>query len=146
MDKKPAESVPDATALVSTSKLLTELRMRALINSSVGLTIDARVMRESLSTIESLVAELDALRARIRQLEDERVPDYTGGDAELLRQRVPEGWRIVERNTGSIIVYKEKIGSCVVSECPETERTIPEAILWALAKDILAAAPAQEKA
>lgn len=38
--------------------------------------------------IIALNREVVEANERIRQLESERVPDYTGGDAELLRQRV----------------------------------------------------------
>lgn len=55
--------------------------------------------------------------------------------------QVPEGWRLVRDGDG-IIVSKLGIGGVVVWQDSDEARVIPGTILWELANDMLAAAPA----
>lgn len=52
---------------------------------------------------------------------------------------VPDGWSI-RREGEHIVIQKSDIGGVVVKQNPSEAREIPEAILWALANDLLQSA------
>lgn len=55
---------------------------------------------------------------------------------ESVAAQVPKGW-IIRREGDAIIVQHPDIGGCAVQKEPDCDRMIPEAILWALASDML---------
>lgn len=51
---------------------------------------------------------------------------------------IPQGWTI-RREGDVLIVQHPDVGGCAVQKEPDCDRMIPEAILWALANDMIQA-------
>ena len=55
---------------------------------------------------------------------------------ESVAAQVPKGW-IIRHDGDVLIVQHPDVGGCAVQKEPDCDRMIPEAILWALASDLL---------
>lgn len=87
--------------------------------------------------IESAEVLAERLQYVIGLLKSAPQPANHSDDNLAMASRIPEGWSILRYPDGAIQVSHDDGNSVVVRQGPEIFRIVPEAVLWALADDIL---------